>query len=79
MQSHAVSLWTSCDSAQETGLVKACRKDNFEETGVQIEVTFSLAKSTCSQGTVVFFLEAESIIVWDECLPEPIPFKPFPL
>lgn len=56
-----MSLWNSCDSAQETGLVKVCRKDNFEETCVQIEVTFSLANPH-----VVFFLEADSI-VWDEC------------
>lgn len=61
MWSPAVSLWNSCDSAQETGLVKVGRKDNFEETLVQIEVTFSLANPH-----VVFFLEADSI-VWDEC------------
>lgn len=46
---------------QETGSVKVCRKDNFEETCVQIEVAFSLANPR-----VVFFLEVDSI-VWDEC------------
>lgn len=58
----------SCHNALGASLVKAYRRYNLEETGAKIEVTFSPAQSKpCSQDTVVFFLEADSIIVWDAC------------
>lgn len=47
MSSPAVSLWNSYDNTQETGLVKVWRKDNFEQTHEQVEVSFSLANPCC--------------------------------
>lgn len=57
-----MSLWNSCDSTQETGLVKVCRKDNFEETGVQIEVAFSLANSHVVKGLLSSFWKLTELL-----------------
>lgn len=57
-----MSLWNSCDSTQETGLVKVCRKDNFEESDVQIEVAFSLANSHVAEALLSSFWKLTELL-----------------